>query len=74
MLSTSVIAPRSRLSGLDRDLDASSRAFGFDGPPARPLRPPPAFSVTRDADGVTVRAELPGVDPAAIGSGSRAAR
>jgi HSP20 family protein len=49
--------------GFDRDLDRIVRsAFGFDAPaPAGP-----AFSVTPDADGVTVRAELPGVDPNAL--------
>ena len=50
--------------GFDRDLDRIVRsAFGFDA--SAPAGP--AFSVTPDADGVTVRAELPGVDPNAIG-------
>jgi len=47
----------------DRDVDRIVRnALGVDAP--APAAPP--FSVTPDADGVTVRAELPGVDPNAI--------
>lgn len=50
---------------LERQVDAIfQRAFGFDWPSAPAAGS--AFEVTPDADGVTVRAELPGVDPAAI--------
>jgi HSP20 family protein len=50
---------------LQRDVDDLFRAFGFDWP--APSAAPVA--VSRDADGVTVRAELPGVDPANIAIG-----
>ena len=49
---------------LQRDVDGLFRAFGFDRPSVAPTAAP--FAVARDADGVTIRAELPGVDPAAI--------
>ena len=49
---------------LQRDVDALFGAFGLASPVAAPAVTP--FAVSRDADGVTVRAELPGVDPAAI--------
>lgn len=50
------------LRHLESDIDRIFRgAFGI-GTPARG-----AVDVTSDADGVTVRAELPGVDPAKIG-------
>lgn len=46
---------------LERDVDRIFRAaFGA------PSRSPRAVDVSQDADGVTVRAELPGVDPAQI--------
>jgi HSP20 family protein len=46
---------------LDRDVDRIFRAaFGA------PTRGPRAVDVNTDAEGVTVRAELPGVDPAHI--------
>lgn len=49
--------------GLQREVDdVFRRAFGFD----RAVTPSSALEVQPDADGVTVRAELPGVDPAAI--------
>lgn len=49
---------------LQRDIDALFRAVGFDRPAAAPAHAP--LTAHRDADGVTVRAELPGIDPAAI--------
>lgn len=52
---------------LQRDVDDLFRAFGLGRPVAAPTATPCA--VSRDADGVTVRAELPGVDPAAIAVG-----
>ena len=49
--------------GFERDVDRIARsAFGFDWPAPSA----PAFSVMPDADGVTIRAELPGVDPNAV--------
>ena len=55
---------------LERDIDrifngAFGSALGF----AWPTRGNGAVEVTPDADGVTVRAELPGVDPAKISIG-----
>lgn len=51
------------LRGFERDVDRIVRsAFGFDWPAPSA----PAFSVVPDADGVTIRAELPGVDPNAV--------
>lgn len=49
---------------LQRDLDELFRAVGFGGSLAAPAHAP--VSVARDADGVTVRAEVPGIEPAAI--------
>lgn len=50
---------------LQREVDdVFRRAFGFDRLAAAPAAS--AIEVRPDADGVTVRAELPGVDPAAI--------
>lgn len=50
---------------LQREVDdVVRRAFGFDRLPAAPAAS--ALEVLPDADGVTIRAELPGVDPAAI--------
>jgi HSP20 family protein len=50
---------------LERDFDRIvERTFGFNrAVPASAVAP---VAVTPDADGVTVRAELPGVDPASI--------
>lgn len=49
---------------LEREVDSIfQRAFGLDWPSAPAGS---AFEVLPDADGVTVRAELPGVDPAAV--------
>lgn len=49
--------------GLQREVDdVFRRAVGFDFAAA----PASALEVQPDADGVTVRAEVPGVDPAAI--------
>lgn len=51
---------------LQREVDdVFRRAFGFDWPAAAPAAS--ALEVLPDADGVTVRAELPGVEPSAIG-------
>ena len=48
-----------------RDVDdVFRRAFGFDRFANAPA--PTALQVVPDADGVTIRAELPGVDPAEI--------
>ena len=53
---------------LQRDVDdVFRRAFGFDRLAGAPAAS--ALEVLPDADGVTVRAELPGVDPAAIAIG-----
>ncbi|MBX3028448.1 Hsp20/alpha crystallin family protein [bacterium] len=50
---------------LQREVDdVFRRAFGFDFLSAAPAAS--AVEIVPDADGVTVRAELPGVDPAAI--------
>jgi HSP20 family protein len=50
---------------LQREVDSVlQRAFGFDWPSATAAGS--GVEVIPDADGVTVRAELPGVDPAAI--------
>jgi HSP20 family protein len=52
---------------LQRDVDeVFRRAFGFDRQVSAPAA---ALEVLPDADGVTLRAELPGVDPAAIAIG-----
>lgn len=51
-------------SALQRDVDALFRAAGFDRPAAAAVHAP--LTAHRDVDGVTVRAELPGVDPGAI--------
>lgn len=51
---------------LEREVDSIfQRAFGFEWPSASASGA--AFEVIPDAEGVTVRAELPGVDPANIG-------
>lgn len=47
--------------------DLFRRAFGFDWPTGTPATS--ALEVLPDADGVTIRAELPGVDPSAIAIG-----
>jgi HSP20 family protein len=54
----------SHFGGLERDLDRIfSGAFGFD--PGRPaLRN--GCEVTAGADGATIRAEVPGIDPAQL--------
>ncbi|HSP99715.1 MAG TPA: Hsp20/alpha crystallin family protein [Candidatus Dormibacteraeota bacterium] len=53
---------------LQRDVDdVFRRAFGFNQLAGAPAAA--ALEVLPDADGVTVRAELPGVDPAAIAIG-----
>lgn len=50
---------------LQREVDdVFRRAFGFDVPSFAPAAS--ALDVVPDADGVTVRAELPGVEPSAI--------
>ncbi len=54
--------PTRDFSSFQRDVDdVFRRAFGYAGAPAAS-----ALEVVPDADGVTVRAELPGVDPANI--------
>lgn len=53
---------------LQREVDdVFRRAFGFDSLAGAPATS--AVEVIPDADGVTVRAELPGVDPSAIAIG-----
>ena len=50
---------------LERDLDhLVARTFGFTR--AVPTNASGPVAITSDTDGVTVRAELPGVDPAAV--------
>ena len=57
--------PTPSAGNLQREVDeVFRRAFGFDW-----AAPASALEVQPDADGVTVRAELPGVDPAAIAIG-----
>jgi len=56
-------APDARSFQRDVD-DVFRRAFGFDRLAGAPAAS--ALEVVPDADGVTVRAELPGVDPANI--------
>jgi HSP20 family protein len=56
--------PRADSSGLEREVDRIFRSFWADG--SAPARARSAFAVTPDKDGVTIRAEVPGVEPSAI--------
>ena len=56
--------PRVHFSNLERDVDRIFRSFFSDS--ALPTRGDSQFSVHRDADGVSLTAELPGIEPAAI--------
>lgn len=54
--------------GLQRQVDdLFHRAFGFDWPTGAAAAAP--FEVLPDADGVTIRAEVPGVEPSTIAVG-----
>jgi len=56
--------PRVDFSNLERDVDNIFRSFFADWAPPAPSDS--AFAVDRDSDGVTLTAEVPGIDPAAI--------
>jgi len=57
--------PRDDFSGLERDVDRIFRSFWSElGVPARSASF--GYAVTPDAEGVTLRAEVPGVEPSAI--------
>jgi HSP20 family protein len=57
--------PATAASNLERDIDRIFRgALGFDW--SLPTRTASAVDVSSDAEGVTLRAELPGIEPSAI--------
>ena len=56
--------PRADLSGLERDVDRLFRSFFTDW--GVPTRSDSGFAVSEDPEGVTLRSEVPGVDPATI--------